>query len=90
MHQDIVRKMNEIIGLLKVIEREISAYGSMYEKKNVVRSRTPDVIKKFDELNALITKLGVDPETNLFHAKITDEISRVLDVKDPNDFKYPH
>jgi len=88
MHPDVIRKMNEIIGLLKVIEREISAYGSTYEKKNVVRSRTPDVMKKYDELNALIAQKGSDAETNRYHAQINDEISRVLDVKDPMDFKF--
>ena len=81
--------MNELIGILKVIERELASYGSMYEKKNVLRSRTPDVMKKYDELNALIAKLGTNVETNKFHAEISNEISRVLEVKDPMDFKYP-
>lgn len=89
MHPDIVRKMNEIIGLLKVIEREICAYGSMYEKKNIIRSRTPDVMNKYDELNALIAKIGSDSEINRFHTQLTEEISRVLDVTDPKEFKFP-
>ena len=89
MHPEIIRKMNEIIGRIKVIDREISAYGSMYEKKNVARSRTPDIMKKFGELGKIIAEKGADAQTNKYYTELTNEITRVLNVKDPMEFKFP-
>ena len=88
MHPDTVKKMNEIIGMLKVIEREISIYGSMYEKKAVVRSRTPEIMKRYEELNKMLNEKGIDEETNKYYRELTSEISRVLHVTDIMNFTY--
>ena len=88
MHPDIINKMNEIIGMLKVIEREISIYGSTYEKKAVVRSRTPEIMKRYQDLNKLLAAKGIDDETNKYYQQLTNEISRVLHVTDIMNFKY--
>ena len=58
MHSEIVKKMNEIIGLMKVIERELAGYSLFEEKQHVALQRKNDVYNKIEELKELIVQVS--------------------------------
>ncbi len=83
MDAEIIKKMNEVIGLLKVIERELASYGTYEQRKHIAEQRTPDILMKYRELNDLIATKGPDEIANKLHKQLTEEISKVLEVKEP-------
>ena len=83
MHSEIVKKMNEIIGLMKVIERELAGYSLFEEKQHVALQRKNDVYNKIEELKELIVQKGSDELTNKYYKQLNQEVSRILDIKEP-------
>ncbi|MBS3175338.1 hypothetical protein J4440_05635 [Candidatus Woesearchaeota archaeon] len=83
MHSEIVKKMNEIIGLMKVIERELAGYSLFEEKQHVALQRKNDVYNKIEELKELIVQKGSDELTNKYYKELNQEVSRILDIKEP-------
>jgi len=90
MHPDIVKKLNEIIGILKMAEREISGYSNYTEKKSAASRSAHEVEEKHNQLLLLIQKHGSDETVNKYYRQLTQEVSRILDIKEPpkSDFRF--
>lgn len=80
MDSRIVKKMNEIIGALKVIERELDSKSSMADKQGLISQRKPIVEQKMMELEEMMRNIMADAQTINNHKRLKDEVSRILSV----------
>ncbi len=75
--------MNEIIGIIKMVEREIVGYANYNEKKIAAARTAPEIEKKHNELLELIKKHGSDELVNKYYKQLSHDISRIIEVKEP-------
>lgn len=80
MDSHIVKKMNEIIGILKVIERELAGRTSVFDKQTLVNERYPAVEAKMQELGVLMSQIFSDDITIKYHQQLKEEVNRVLNI----------
>jgi len=86
MHPEIVKKMNEIIAILKLVERETFTYGDINDKKIVTGRRFPEVQNKILELDILIASYGTDENIERYRKQLLDESDRVLNIRETLNF----
>lgn len=80
MDARIVKKMNEIIGALKVIERELASKSSTADKQGLISQRKLVIEQKMMELAEMMTNIMADAQTINLHKRLKDEVSRILSV----------
>lgn len=80
MDSRIIKKMNEIIGALKVVERELDSKSSMADKQGLISQRKPVIEQKMMELEEMMTNIMADAQTINYHKRLKDEVSRILSV----------
>jgi len=88
MHPDVVKKMNETIALLKLIERETAILGDINDKRIVTSRRSSEVQNKILELDIIIASNGTDENTEKFRKQIVDEADRVLNIREAQKFDF--
>ncbi len=82
MHPEVVKKMNEVIAILKVIERETAGYGMVEQRRMIANQRAPEVKQKVDDLNFLIALHGRDETSDRYFKQLIDNINNTLDIRD--------
>lgn len=87
MHPEIVKKMNEIIAILKIIERETAGYGSINDRMSIGNQRAPEVKAKVDQLNFLLALHGKDETSDRLYKQLIQDIDNTLDIRDPPRFR---
>lgn len=80
MDTAIIKKMNEIIGILKVIEREIATKSITEDKQRLIAERKPAIDAKLEELERMMSSILTDAQTINYHRQLKDEVARVFDV----------
>lgn len=65
-------------------EREIAGYGNYNEKKMAASRSAAEIEAKHNELMELIQKHGSDELVNKHYKQLSQEISRILDIREPS------
>ncbi len=80
MDSRIVKKMNEIIGALKIIERELANQSITEEKQRLMIARKPLIEQKMMELEEMMATIMADAQTINLHKRLKDEVAKTLSV----------
>ncbi len=78
MDGKIVKKMNEIIGLMKLIERELAARASNSDRKKLLIDRKLQLDSKMEELDELMATTLSDASTINYHRQIKEEVDKLM------------
>ena len=79
MDSKIVKKMNEVIGFIKLVEREVSARASSEDRKKLLLDRKVQLDSKMEELDELMATTLSDGATINYHRQIKEEIDKLMD-----------
>lgn len=76
----VVKKMNEVIAALKVVDRELASRSSMADKQKLIDERKPAIEQKMIELETLLGEVSIDPQTERYYRQLKEELNKVLTV----------
>lgn len=80
MDSKIVKKMNEIIGILKIIERELAGRTSLFDKQKLINERREAIETNMQELEILMAEIFSDDIAIRYYQQLKEEVNRILNV----------
>lgn len=78
MDSKIVKKMNEIIGFMKLIEREMLGRASAEDRIKLLLDRKKDLDLRLEELDEMMAVTLTDAQTIKFHSQVKEEVNKLM------------
>lgn len=82
MDNKILKKMNEVIGFMKLIERELMGRASLNDRAKLLQERKIDLDKKLEELDEIMATTLSDAQAINYHKKIREEADKLMNSID--------